>query len=55
MYALALLHLLIREDFMFGKYFEKLVQGNQEKFGEDHKKTKKTKERLDLFLQEQEK
>ena len=55
LYALALLHLLIKEDLMFSKYLEKVVQGNQEKFGEDHIKKKKTKERLNLFLQEQEK
>lgn len=54
LYALALLHGLIREDLMFSSYLEKVVEGYKEKYGEDHKKTIKTKERLLLFLQEQE-
>ena len=54
LYALALLHGLIREDSLCAQYLEKVVEAYLGKFGEDHKKTKKTKERLNLYLQERE-
>ena len=54
LYGLALLHGLIREDSLCSQYLEKVVEAYVGKFGEEHKKTKKTRERLNLYLQEQE-
>jgi hypothetical protein len=54
LYALALLHGLVREDKQCSKYLENVVEAYKGKYGEEHKKTRKTTERLNLYLQEQE-
>lgn len=54
LYALALLYGLVRDDSLCSEYLSKVYNSFAAKLGEENLKTKKAKERLDLYKREQE-
>ena len=54
LYAMALLYGLVRDDGLCAEYLSKVLKLFSSKYGEEHVKTQKAKERLDLYKKEQE-